>query len=318
MCVSRPEVRSARKTKRMDASANEEMASPPPRIPLALVALVVVVSSVAVASLFAFGDASSPSGARFGPDWILRVTRGASLAVVASRLWIAMRRHEPENLELMYDEGSWFSAKTIQLRGGGILVMFTNQSWVLLGVYFAVALGGGGSTLFGVVFASSHLVSSLSSWVLIPRAIEACRRNGTDVRRHPFFSPDVLCFHNLNVLLVHVDLFLSRRTMNAAHLGASALWAAWYVVFAWFHSRTALFVPYPFIDYTLPLRRCLPTHLGLVALLAFIHLLGVGLSRVLVEEKTHPALRAAAHLALLRSVTRFRPPSADQSIAKHD
>ena len=79
-----------------------------------------------------------------------------------------------------------------------------------------------------------------------------------------------------------------------------------YTLFAWGWARNHGWVVYPFLDYTLPLRKGLPCHLGLVALLGLFYVLGMVLTSAL--GHLPPAARFAGHCALMYSVILLRTP----------
>ena len=154
---------------------------------------------------------------------------------------------------------------------------FTVQTWTVEGLYFALACaaavaGARGLEappwlplkatryLFEVVWAVSHLITSVTTYVLVPTAAKAW---DGPVDELPLLAPDQLVLHNANVILIHVDTLLSGQCLAVDHAGAALLYACWYVAFAWIRARWVFGgTPYFFLDYSLPRALAFKMHLG--------------------------------------------------------
>lgn len=277
--------------------------------PTALKALVVVLGSASVWSL-ATAFSNEPKREASPVPTMLVITRSMSLVMVIHRACMVLVS-PPVSLELIYGEGSAFEAKPIELNGRRRMCTFTVQSWFLLGAYFAISLVFPNlvfsRVVFGVVFSTAHIVSSLTTYVLIPKNAKQCEKLGTDIRDTPFYTTNGLVMHNVNVLLVHIDMLVSGETMKKQYAGAAVLWAIWYVLFAWRLAKRERWVPYPFIDFTLPIKFALPIHLGLAFLLALFYLIGVVFSQTLAVYSL--PVKLLAHVSLLFLVMRIMPPT---------
>jgi len=246
--------------------------------------------------------------------WLLCCSRFVCFGVCVNRLQIAMRA-PAITVEVRYSPRSKFKARDIQLEGIKRLKTFTVQSWCLQTFYFllciviqiipqnSIFLNTLIWILFEICFAASHLVSSITAFVLLPTAARVCAKEGKNIQNHILLTSQALWLHNANVAMIHLDLFLSQQKLTITHIGAPFLWGVLYIVFAWYLALYEDWLPYPFIDFTLPLYVCLPLHLGLVIALGAFFLLGVAFDNAL----AHLGLfsRLLAHLTLLRLVCRF-------------
>lgn len=311
------------------------MADRTSRPPLALVGVLLLFAVAAVRSLTLSWTVAPTTEANLSSrTWLALGCRLLSCAIVWHRGYVVIMRSPPVFIDVRYGKGSAFEPRRIELGGRGRLCTFTVQSWFLEGIYFAVATAASlgfpvarlGRVLFGVVFATSHLVSSITAYILLPTAARSAARERTNVYDSPLLSTNgtVCCcegatvtrraglvMHNANVALVHLELLVSGQSIALGDMGAAVLWALWYIVFAWRMASQNRWLPYPFIDYTLPVYVALPVHLALAALLAAFHLLGVAFSVVLAQWSL--VLRLAVHATLVRLVTRLKPPDVPAS-----
>lgn len=207
--------------------------------------------------------------------------RVVACAIVTHRAIVVLLFSEPITVELKYLKGSKFKDRAVVLQKWSRLRTFTVQSWCLQGLYFAYPT----PHLQAVVFATAHLVSAVTSFVLIPMANQ---------KNHFLFSANALWMHNANTILAHLDLLF--RPIDARLVGAPVLWAIWYVLFAWIAAYFTGWIPYNFLDYSIPY--AIPFHLGLCLALVLFFFVGVGLASL-----PHAWI---AQLLLVRVVTRFR------------
>ncbi|KAJ8598269.1 hypothetical protein CTAYLR_005985 [Chrysophaeum taylorii] len=255
-------------------------------------------------------------GAAVVPTTILLATRAISFLFFAQRACVGISRRTL-TLPLTYTRGSAFRNRTVYLSGGDRLSTFTMLTWLLQTVYFLLATTATALRLteksvffpfelvhivFEVTWASSHLVTTVTTYVLVPSALQ--RQTG-DI---PLLQPDQLIMHNANVLAANIDACLSKMRLVPHHAGAAALWCVSYVIFtfAWGSSRG--WVPYFFLDYTLPLRHVLANYLGLLFVALAFFFFGVGLAAVLADKPF--SVVAAAHAALVAAIvtTKRTPP----------
>lgn len=300
----------------MRASHAERISRPP----ATLACLVAFLLLLSIRSLLVQNVASGSTGMS-SSSWLALVVRSASLFVVWHRAYVVLLQSAPVAIDLRYMPGSAFESRRITLGGAQRLYTFTVQSWLLEGAYFGVALATSlglktaqlSRVLFGVVFATSHLVSSITSWVLIPIALRVSAAEGTKLTENPLFTTNGLVLHNANVVLVHMDMLLVGETVDARCVGAVMLWAIWYILFAWRLARRMRWIPYPFIDYTLPIKIAIPIHLGLVVLLACFFYVGVAFSAAMAYRSIR--IRLVAHVLLLLLTTRIAPPVSSRQVS---
>jgi len=197
---------------------------------------------------------------------------------------------------------------TFQLGGWRRLSPFTMQTWTLLGVYFSVAAAASLTpraaqheaspldeavvVLFNVVFPVTVLVSTVTTWVLIPAALKA----GSAL---PFSMATALIAHNANIFMVAVELVVSRQQVLIHLAFASVFWGLIFVAFSWaWFSRFRMFY-YFFIDTTLPIRVSLLLHLGLVAAVLLFSVLGAAISALNQGRPVEQRLLIAAALCFV-------------------
>lgn len=216
----------------------------------------------------------------------------ALFAVIIFAVDVYAIRDSPIELNLVY-----LPTSTILQRGGSEiyrysgwhrLAPFTMQSWTLLGVYFAsaavatfvpsqltiatpieVALG----VLWNVVFPVALLVSTITTWVLIPAALRKGAHSAL-----PFSKPAPLLAHNANLAMVMFELVFSRQPVLLDLASASVLWGLYFVVFSWVWCARHRMFFYFFLDTTLPTKLVLSFHLGLASALAIFSAMGAFLS----------------------------------------
>lgn len=231
--------------------------------------LTLILTALAGVSFWSLPPAAPPE-----PTWY----RFVFCAIITHRAIICLFFSDPVSIDLKYFKGSKFKPQTVTLQKWGRLRTFTVQSWCLQALYFAYPT----PQLRAVIFATAHLVSSVTSFVLIPLG-----------NNKFLFTSNALWMHNANTILVHLDLYLSGATIALENMGAPVLWAIWYVVFTW----TCMdWIPYIFLDYSVPY--AIPLHLGLCVALLLFFLVGVGLA--------HVPHAWVAQLLLVRLVTRYR------------
>jgi len=303
-----------------------------PEIPVEMTALLGVISATSVWTFrrsrgdavggVAAMDASLASRGALVPFGALAAARGLIFLFMAWRLYLLVFVRPPFPLEAVYARGSRFAPRKVALFGRQRLVTFTVQAWTAQCAYFGLAAlaasagaaGGGGGWLplrltrylFELCWAVAHLVTVVSSYVLVPVACRAAPPGEAD--RVPILQPDQLVLHNANVALMHVDALLSGQCLVPSHAGVAVGFAAYYAAFAWCRARyVAGVVPYFFLDYSLPRAVALAFHLGLVAIIVASFLLGVFLTTQLVAADL--GVRVAAHAAIVFAASRLRAPA---------
>ncbi|KAH8048200.1 hypothetical protein JL722_12603 [Aureococcus anophagefferens] len=202
-------------------------------------------------------------------------------------------------------------------------------TWTLQGIYFALAAaaavaGARGLEappwlplkatryLFEVAWAVSHLVTSVTTYVLVPAA---CEKFDGDVRDLPLLQADQLVLHNVNCILMHVDTLLSGQYLAYDHAGAALLYACYYVSFAWTRSRYVAGGVPALPDYCRA-GLAFKLHLGLAGVVVLFFYLGVFVTTQLGEIAV-PA-RCLVHVLIVGAIVRFRPPPEYRARAKAD
>eukprot|EP00635_Sarcinochrysidales_sp_CCMP3193_P014782 CAMPEP_0118894174 /NCGR_PEP_ID=MMETSP1166-20130328/3070_1 /TAXON_ID=1104430 /ORGANISM="Chrysoreinhardia sp, Strain CCMP3193" /LENGTH=315 /DNA_ID=CAMNT_0006833061 /DNA_START=202 /DNA_END=1150 /DNA_ORIENTATION=- len=211
------------------------------------------------------------------------------------------------DLPLSYLRGSKFAKKSdvLVVRGKLRLVTFTMQTWILQGIYFSLAaaasLGMSGvplgltHVLFEVTWSIAHLVTTVTTYVLIPAAVKV----RGDEKPLSILERDQLILHNANVLFANVDCAVNNMRLVQAHCSYAGLWCCVYVAFIWSWGSYAGYVPYFFIDYSLPFFTVAALHLGLLVVGLAFFTFGVFLTTA---SKDLPlGLAAAAHGLLVAS-----------------
>ena len=104
--------------------------------------------------------------------------RGLLFLILAHRIFLILFVRPPIDIKIDYQPGSQLKSMGSQvLAGVGRLATFTIQTWTLQTIYFGlVTLATFGyiqpyrqiSYLFELLFATSHLVSCVTSYVLVP------------------------------------------------------------------------------------------------------------------------------------------------------
>ena len=310
-----------------------------PQIPTDMALLLAVLIFISVRTFLASrGDASAGAmtvalasrGATVGFE-ALAAARCASFLVIAHRLYLLVVVRPPFELKANYLATTQFPLRPVKLWGLRRLVTFTVQTWTLQGIYFALAAaaavaGARGLEappwlplkatryLFEVAWAVSHLVTSVTTYVLVPAA---CGAFDGDVRDVPLLQADQLVLHNVNCILMHVDTLLSGQYLAYDHAGAALLYACYYVSFAWSRARfVAGGVPYFFLDYSLPRALAFKLHLGLAGVVVVFFYLGVFVTTQL-GELAVPA-RCLVHALIVGAIVRFRPPPKYRARPKAD
>ena len=310
-----------------------------PQIPTDMALLLAVLIFISVRTFLASrGDASAGAmtvalasrGATVGFE-ALAAARCASFLVIAHRLYLLVVVRPPFELKANYLATTRFPLRPVKLWGLRRLVTFTVQTWTLQGIYFALATAAAAAGargleappwlplkatryLFEVAWAVSHLVTSVTTYVLVPAA---CGAFDGDVRDVPLLQADQLVLHNVNCMLMHVDTLLSGQYLAYDHAGAALLYACYYVAFAWSRARfVAGGVPYFFLDYSLPRALAFKLHLGLAGVVVVFFYLGVFVTTQLGEIAV-PA-RCLVHVLIVGAIVRFRPPPKYRARPKAD
>ena len=285
----------------------------PPLALVGLMAVLFVIASWSCWSISVEADYSFVWAGRYDEGLSVLVVRLMCFVIAAHRMYYTLYCAPTLPIDLRYIKGSRFRARRLMMGGSRRLCTFTVQSWALETIYFGVGvcacvfknqtLSLGALLLFETCFATAHLVSAVTAFVLLPTAAKVCATEGTLVKDHILLAPQALWLHNANVLLLHADLFVSNQKLLASHLGGPIFWALWYIAFAWVLAIKERFVMYPFIDFTIAPSKSVPFHFGLALVLVIFFLVGVSFDTILHNTKTRT--RLLAHIALLSLVTRF-------------
>jgi hypothetical protein len=197
-----------------------------------------------------------------------------------------------------YPEGSKLKPCKIWMKGPTTLVFFTVWSWLMLGVYFLSA-----SSLFFLSDESSDfrrmvlvcwevaapnalLVSVVITFVIWPEMIK--KKEPTD----GLAKPTVLMQHNLNSVMVLLELFLGNTPLTLSHAAVAPIFGLCYVIFAWaiasyISPKNGAVYLYFFFDSTLGAKFGLIAHAGLLTCLAVFFVLAVGLDEGLNLATSH-------------------------------
>ena len=239
-----------------------------PTVPLAL--LVVSITVAAVVALLRSDlqadtvDLALVGGSALVSPHALAAIRGACAAIGLLTLSCAVLDPVGVRLSVTYLPGSSLVAKPIHVSGLGRLSTFTVQSWALLTLYFACAAACSASLAAGAAaapprgalvalwfvyeasLAGSALVTTVTTFVLIPKLIEEGKADAIDI----FFGWKAACMHNLNLLFMATEACLNNMPVLAAHLPVATLWGLWYVFFSWAWLRYGAYniVYYFFLD----------------------------------------------------------------------
>mmetsp|Transcript_5587 Transcript_5587/g.7198 ORF Transcript_5587/g.7198 Transcript_5587/m.7198 type:complete len:323 (+) Transcript_5587:58-1026(+) len=237
-------------------------------------------------------------------------------------------------IQLSYLPQTQFQLKrrTIELAGPRRFVTFTLWTWTIQCLYFFLASiaswqrlrqkSGRGlplrltHVLFQVAWTASHLVTTITSFILIPTFFKNIQ--ATTVLP-AIMETDQLVLHNANVAFANLDAILGNMRLISAHMPAAGLYCCIYVLFIWIYGTFAGFVPYFFLDFSLPPRKVIIQHLGLLLLLCGFFQAGTFLTYTAtwarLSTRMHPYslaslfwFRAAVHTALVLTITCIQPP----------
>lgn len=215
--------------------------------------------------------------------WVL-ATRLTLFVFFAHRSYVVLKSSHVMTFKWL--RGSKFTNRTVVVNQ---LLLFTVQSWLLQTVHFLV--GG----LFDLTFTLSHLVTTVTTFVLVPRADA----------ESSIFSTNQLILHNCNVVAANVDALVSNARLRSGT--GAALWCTCYTLFAWGWGVQFDFVPYFFLDYTLPLHIAMAFHLGLLGFVFLVSWAAAALTSLL-----HGApflLRLCVHTVLVLAITHVKRPT---------
>lgn len=308
-----------------------EAAATSPPIPLELTGILIVLCSIACYSFLGTDGDSTASVARIDvslasrgaivPFAALAAARASVFVFMVHRLYVLVFVRPPFVVsETGLVPGTRFVPRMYSLVGRQRLVTFTVQAWTAQIAYFGLAAaaayaGHRGDMeprfvplkltryLFELCWTVSHLVTAVSTYVLVPGA---CRLSYPAAPT--ILGTDQLILHNTNVAFMHLDALLSGQNLAAGHYGVPLMFACWYVGFAWIRARyVAGVLPYFFLDYSLPRAQALSYHLGLGAIVVGFFFLGVFLTTQLLALEL--ALRIPLHAAVVYSIIRLRPPA---------
>eukprot|EP00927_Polykrikos_kofoidii_P025322 TRINITY_DN22776_c0_g1_i1.p1 TRINITY_DN22776_c0_g1~~TRINITY_DN22776_c0_g1_i1.p1 ORF type:complete len:360 (-),score=32.05 TRINITY_DN22776_c0_g1_i1:60-1079(-) len=187
--------------------------------------------------------------------WVL-ITRFASIAICMYIITDAVWKRRGEA-----------SAKDsrLPLGGGDVLVTFTMVSWMLMCLYFSQATLASVAFCFGclppqwfaaalwiqfeVLWGFACLVWSVCWFVLIPSFHLA----GAKAAVKLLLKRQVLMQHNANILLMVVELVVSKWNVNELHAVFCVYLGAAYVIFNWWlHSKIHFWI-YFFLNYDRPM-----------------------------------------------------------------
>lgn len=260
-------------------------------------------------------------GSSAGSTWVLFAIRAACAIFFCHRTWVALCGRGVE-IGLNYLEGSRFPSRKVLLRGPWQLATFTMQSWILHALYFVLATfasvirlsSRGGSAhvsewfplsavhlLFQATWAVSHLVTTVTSYVLVPAAARSAAGPIS------LMQPEQLVLHNVNVMAANLDAAFSRMRLAPRHAGAPVLWCCHYVFCAFILGSVKNFVPYFFLDFSLHPITAFSFLFGLLFVVLAFFAAGVFLTRTL--SLASLPIKLCAHAALTAAVVRFKPPA---------
>ena len=180
----------------------------------------------------------------------LGIARFVLFLILAHRIFLILFVRPPIDIKIDYQPGSQLKSMGSQvLAGVGRLATFTIQTWTLQTIYFGlVTLATLGyiqpyrqiSYLFELLFATSHLVSCVTSYVLVPTMCKQWLKGdfgSIKVSEIPLLGVDQLTVHNFNIVSLHVDAFLSGQKLIIGHWGLALSYASYYAAFAWARCR---------------------------------------------------------------------------------
>ena len=180
----------------------------------------------------------------------LGIARGLLFLILAHRIFLILFVRPPIDIKIDYQPGSKLKSMGSQvLAGVGRLATFTIQTWTLQTIYFGlVMLATFGyiqsyrqiSYLFELLFATSHLVSCVTSYVLVPTMCKQWLKGDLGrikVSEIPLLGVDQLTVHNFNIVSLHIDAFLSGQRLILSHWGLALSYASYYAAFAWARCR---------------------------------------------------------------------------------
>jgi len=299
-----------------------------PPIPWPQLILLAVLGTAAIVSCSFLLYATDDDGSKLLAPAPLLDTQSLGIArfilflILAHRIFLILFVRPPIDIKIDYQPGSQLKSMGSQvLAGVGRLATFTIQTWTLQTIYFGlVTMATLGyiqpyrqiSYLFELLFATSHLVSCVTSYVLVPTMCKQWLKGdfgGISVAEIPLLGVDQLTVHNFNIVSLHVDAFLSGQRLILSHWGLALSYASYYAAFAWARCRYVNGqVPYFFLDYSLPTKRAYAFHLGLAAILT-VYFLGFS---VLLERISTLGVpwRCAVHASVCFSNMRLRAPKA--------
>ena len=227
--------------------------------------------------------------------------------LTAGVIWGTLFARLGNNLGMLIPEVPRFPSSRLRptsvVMGGPIVLLtFTVQCWMLLGVYFtgaalcsAASLAGveyvpppaAGDTLSGALFGlwapralhilfeigfvTSLITSSVVTFLLIPLQL----RRG--LRPVLFFTDHQQLMHCANLFFILTELLLNALPILPADCPWAILFGLYYIALAWALVHRTSIIFYPFLDPTLPLKLSLPIHVGLITLVGLFFALGCAL-----------------------------------------
>mmetsp|Transcript_26370 Transcript_26370/g.39123 ORF Transcript_26370/g.39123 Transcript_26370/m.39123 type:complete len:291 (-) Transcript_26370:67-939(-) len=240
---------------------------------------------------FSLVSVANISQSRTLPTHILAILRFSILILVfATSLHIV---RDPKGLKVTVTtrEGTH---KTVQVLHLERLTTFTVWSWNVMGIYFLISsycsimtsMGLDhlvprvfielGWVLYELSFAVSFLVTSVTSFVLIPGGIS----RGLPVDN--FFRIPSLLMHNANVIFMTAESMLNGLHFNSSHAPFAVLYGVCYCLFSWVWYEYKGVFYYFFLDYTG--RYVVLWYAGLIAVLLVFFFAGVCLNQL---EESH-------------------------------
>mmetsp|Transcript_21680 Transcript_21680/g.67964 ORF Transcript_21680/g.67964 Transcript_21680/m.67964 type:complete len:366 (+) Transcript_21680:495-1592(+) len=229
---SKSPARAARRATRAGEACYERTTGPP--VPWPCVVLLAGIAAAAALSIkpIAFAPPRSIAPAPLVSLPTLAVVRACLWFLHAHRLYLVTRVRKPYGMQLQFNGGSTLIPGVQYIAGRQRLVTFTIQTWALQTLYFALAAVATAYPdlwlaprttrwLFELLFAAAHLVSGVTTYVLVPTS---CSRWKGALKDLPLLQVDQKFVHNANVAAMHVDAFLSdpraarRRLLAVADL----------------------------------------------------------------------------------------------------
>lgn len=154
--------------------------------------------------------------------------------------------------------------------------------------------------LFQATWTVSHLVTTVTSYVLVPAAARSAAGPNS------LMQPEQLVLHNVNVMAANLDAAFGRMRLAPRHAGAPVLWCCYYVFCVFILGSVKNFVPYFFLDFSLHPITAFSFLFGLLFVMLAFFAAGVFLTRTL--SLASLPLKLCAHAALTAAVVRFKPP----------